>query len=55
MATAQLERKVKLDAGRVESVFKVEDQALLRTQELLDAAYVGKLRPQWAPTLTPTR
>jgi hypothetical protein len=47
LAAAQRERKVKLDAGRVDTVFKVGDQVLLRTKELLDAADIGKLRPRW--------
>ena len=46
MAAAQHERKAKLDAGRVDTVFKVGDQVLLRTKELLDAADIVKLRPQ---------
>jgi hypothetical protein len=33
--------------GRVDTVFKVGDQVLLRTKELLDAADIGKLRPRW--------
>jgi hypothetical protein len=47
LAAAQRERKAKLDAGRVDTVFKVGDQVLLRTKELLDAADIGKLRPRW--------
>ena len=39
--------KEKLDAGRVDTVFAVGDQVLLRTKELLDAADIGKLRPRW--------
>ncbi len=46
LAAAQRERKVKLDAGRVDMVFKVGDQVLLRTKDLLDAAYIDKLRLQ---------
>ena len=46
LAAAQAERKAKLDAGRVDSVFKV-DRVLLRTNELLDSADMGKLRPRW--------
>ncbi len=42
LAAAQQERKAKLDAGRV---FKVGEQMLLLTKELLDAANIGKL---WA-------
>ena len=44
LAAAQRERKAKLDAGRVDTVFKVGDRVLLRTKELLDAADIGKLR-----------
>ena len=47
LAAAQRERKAKLDAGRVDTVFKVGDRVLLRTQELLDAADIGKLRLRW--------
>ena len=47
LAAAQRERKAKLDAGRVDTVFKVGDRVLLRTKELLDAADIGKLRPRW--------
>jgi len=31
----------------VDTVFKVGDQVMLRTKELLDAAEIGKLRPRW--------
>ncbi len=39
------ERKAKLDAGRVDTarMFKLGDQVLLRTQELLDVADISKL------------
>ena len=47
LAAAQAERKAKLDAGRVDTVFKIGDRVLLRTKELLDAAEIGKLRPRW--------
>ncbi len=52
MAAAKRERKAKLYAGRVDTMFKVGDQVLLRTQELrfLDAADhdIGRnLRPRW--------
>jgi hypothetical protein len=47
LAAAQAERKAKLDPGRVDTVFQVGDKVLLRTQELLDAADIGKLRPRW--------
>ena len=43
----QQDRKTKLDAGRVDTVFKVGDRVLLRTKELLHAADIGKLRPRW--------
>jgi hypothetical protein len=52
LAAAQREREAKLDAGRVDTVFKVGDQVLLRTKELLDAADIGKLRPRWDGPLT---
>ena len=54
LAAAQQERKVKLDAGRVDTVFKVGDRVLLRTKELLDAADIGKLRPRWEGPFTVT-
>ena len=38
LAAAQANRKAKLDAGRVDTVFKVGDRVLLRTKALLDAA-----------------
>ncbi len=41
-----VERRAKLDAGRVDTVFKVGDLVLLRTKELLD---MGKLLPRAAP------
>ena len=47
LAAAQADRKAKLDAGRVDTVFQVGDRVLLRTKELLDAADIGKLRPRW--------
>jgi hypothetical protein len=43
LAAAQTERKAKLDAGRVDMVFKLGDRVLLRTRELLDAADIVKL------------
>ena len=46
LAAAQADWKAKLDAGRVDTVFQVGDQVLLRTKELLDAAEIGKLRPR---------
>ena len=45
LAAAQADRKAKLDAGRVDTVFQVGDRVLLRTKELLDAADIGKLCP----------
>ena len=47
ITAAQAACKVKLAAGRVDTVFKVGDQVLLRSKELLDAADIGKLRPRW--------
>ena len=44
---AQLERKAAIDKGRVDTVFQVGDEVMLRTAELLDAADIGKLRPRW--------
>ena len=44
---AQTAFKAKLDTGRVDTVFKVGDQVLLRTKELLDAADIGKLQLRW--------
>ena len=44
---AQQERKAVLDQGRVDTVFQVGDEVMLRTAELLDAAEIGKLRPRW--------
>ena len=65
LAAAQADRKAKLDAGRVDTVFQVGDRVLLRTKELLDDADIGKLRPRWdgpftvlaarAPTPAPSR
>jgi hypothetical protein len=46
LAAAQQERKARLDAGRVDTVFKVGDRVLLLTKELLDAADIGKLLPR---------
>ncbi len=46
LSAAQQERKAKLDAGRVDTVFQVGDQVLLPTKELLDAADIGKLLPR---------
>jgi len=54
LAAAQAERKARLDAGRVDTVFQVGDQVLLRTKELLDAADIGKLRPRWDGPFTVT-
>ena len=44
LAAAQADRKAKLDAGRVDTVFEVGGRVLLRTKELLDTADIGKLR-----------
>ena len=54
LLAAQLERKAKLDEGRVDTVFKVGDRVMLRTAELLDAADIGKLRPRWDGPFTVT-
>ena len=54
LAAAQAERKATLDAGRVDTEFKVGDRVLLRTKELLDAADIGKLRPRWDGPFTVT-
>ena len=43
-AAAHAARKATLGAGRVDTVFKVGDRALLRTKELLDAADIGGAR-----------
>ncbi len=63
LAAAQLERKAKLDTGQVDTVFKVGDQVLLLTKELLDAAALASCgsggrdpslsRPARAPTVAP--
>jgi hypothetical protein len=52
LVEAQVACKAKLDAGRVDTVFTVGDQVMLRTKELLDAADIGKLRPRWDGPLT---
>jgi hypothetical protein len=44
---AQQERKAVLDRVRVDTIFQVGDQVLLRTRELLDAAETGRLQPRW--------
>ncbi len=54
LAAVQQACKVKLDAGRVNTVFKVGDRVLLRTKELLDAADIGKLLPRWDGPFTVT-
>ena len=54
LSAAQAERKTKLDAGQVNTVFQVGDQGMLRTKELLDAADIGKLRPRWDGPFTVT-
>jgi hypothetical protein len=45
LAAAQRERKAKLDTGRVDTMFKVGDQVLLRTK--LRPRLRTKLRPRW--------
>ena len=52
LAAAQADRKAKLDAGRVDTVFQVGDRVLLRTKELLETADIGKLRPRWGGPFT---
>ena len=47
LAAAQADRKAKLDAGRVDTVFQDCYLVLPLTKELLDAADIGKLRPRW--------
>ncbi len=42
----QQSRKTVLDRGRFDTVLQVGDQVMLRIKELLDAAEIGKLRPQ---------
>ena len=54
LAAAQQERKAKLDAGRINTVFTEGDQVLLQTKELLDAVDIGKLRPRWDGPFTVT-
>jgi hypothetical protein len=54
LVATQAERKARLDAGRVDTVFKVGDRVLLRTKELLDSADIGKLRPRWDGPFTVT-
>ncbi len=54
LSAAQTEWKTKLDAGRVDTVFKVCDRVLLRTKELLNAADIGKLRQLWDAPFTVT-
>jgi hypothetical protein len=54
LAAAQAERKAKLDAGRVDTVFAVGDRALLRTKELFDVADIGKTRQRWDGPFTVT-
>ncbi len=39
--TAQSQRKIAMDKGRVDTVFQVGDEVMLRTAELLDAADIG--------------
>ena len=54
LAAAQAERKVKLDAGRVDTVFTVGNWVLLRTAKLLHASDMGKQRPRWHGPFTMT-
>ncbi len=55
-AQAARARKSKLDAGRVDTVFKVGYRMLLRTKELdaADIMMIGKLRPRWDGPLSVT-
>ena len=46
LAAAQTDWKAKLDADRVDTVFKVGDNMLLRTKKMLDSADMGRLRPR---------
>ncbi|MFM7924211.1 MAG: hypothetical protein ACKPJJ_28665, partial [Planctomycetaceae bacterium] len=52
LAAAQAEWKVKLDVGRVDTMFKIGDRVLLQTKELLDA--ISKLHPRWDCPFTVT-
>jgi hypothetical protein len=52
VAAAQQARKAKLDAGRVDTVFKVGGRVLLRTKELLYD--ICKLWPRWDGPFTVT-
>ena len=54
LAARRAASKAKLDAGRVDTLFKVGDRARLRTKALLDAANIGKLRPRWDGPFTAT-
>jgi hypothetical protein len=47
LAAAQAERKAELNAGRVDTVFKVGEWVLLQTKGLLEHADIGELRPRW--------
>ena len=47
LAEAQARRKRRLDPHRIETVFQVGDQALLRSADLRDPADVGKLRDRF--------
>ena len=50
----EADRKAKLEAGRVDAVFQVGDRVLLRTNELLDSADIGKLRPHFTVLARPS-
>jgi hypothetical protein len=47
LAAAQAERKAVMDKARVATVFRAGDKVWLRTEELLDAAEIGKLKDRW--------
>ena len=65
LAAAQADRKAKLDAGRVDTVFKAGGGCCCGPPSCIDATDIGKLRPRWdgpftvltaqAPTATLSR
>ena len=52
LAAAPADWKAKLDAGRVDTLFRVGNRVLLRTEKLLDAADMGRRRPRRDGPLT---
>jgi hypothetical protein len=54
LAVAKVTSKAKLDTSRVDTMFKVGDQVLLLTKELLEAADIGKLLQWWDCPFTVT-